>query len=148
MYHVVLILLAAILMYLGWQLVHCAPRSLSMLLPKKLTFTVGFTLFILALFLAFCSAFVLGSPDGILACFVQVYVGLWFMLASSASQRGSYEDERMLKRLFAMLGAIMVVIIATLYVPDPKVVALFNLLLVTTGFWITTNYLQILDRGR
>ncbi len=59
-----------------------------------------------------------------------------------------YEDERMLKRLFATLGMIMSFIVATLYVPDQRFVAAFALVMTAGVFWNTTNYLRLLDRGR
>jgi hypothetical protein len=61
--------------------------------------------------------------------------------------RGSEEDQQMLKRLFGLVGAIQLFILATLFVPDPQLIASFNLLMVTAGFWIMANYLQLLDRG-
>jgi hypothetical protein len=147
-YHVVLILLAAVLMMLAWQLVHYSPRVLSVLLPAKLTFIVGLVLLVLSFFGAFCAAYMLNSPEGVIGCFVQVYVGLWFMCATSAAARGSEADERLLRRVFAVLGMMMVMILATLYVPDPQFVSLFNLLMIAGCFWVTANYFQIMDRGR
>jgi hypothetical protein len=147
LYYIVLILLAAVLFMLAWLLVQSAPRVLSRILPPGLAFGIGLGLFVMALFCAFWAAFVMRSPDSVLGCFVQVFVGLWFMLSTSAGMRGSEEDQQMLKRLFGLVGAIQLFILATLFVPDPQLIASFNLLMVTAGFWIMANYLQLLDRG-
>ena len=119
-----------------------------MILPARLTFCIGAGFFIIGLFLAFASAYVLRSPHGILTSLVEVYVGLWFMLATSSAMRGSDSDERMMRRIFVMIGMVTAAIVAILYVGDQRSVAVVNLLLVTAGFWVTTNYLQQLDRGR
>jgi len=147
MFHVMLIVLAADLFLLAWLLVQSAPRVLSRILPPRLTFGVGLGLFVIGHFCAFWAAFVMRSPDSVLGCFVQCFVGLWFMLSTSAAMRGSEEDQQMLKRLFGLIGAMQIFIVATLFVPDPQLIASFNLLMVAVGFWIMTNYLQLLDRG-
>jgi hypothetical protein len=131
------------------MLIHSAPRSLSFLLPARLSFAVGLFFFTLAIFAGFLAAYVLRSPSGVFSCFIQMYVGLWFMLASSAAARGSYDDEQMLKRIFVMIGLLMTAIIGCMYVsPQVHAIAILQLLLVTAGFWVTTNYFQLLDRGR
>jgi hypothetical protein len=145
-YHIVLILLAAALSFLAWHLVHYAPSVLSRILPPGLTFGIGAGLLVMGAFGAFVSALGM-SPEGILGSFVQVYAGLWFMLATSAGQRGSESDEEMLKRLFAMVGLIMAMVFGTLYVRDQQLVAVIFLLVIASGFWVTTNYLQQLDRS-
>lgn len=148
MYHIVLVGLACVLLLLSWNLVHYSPRVLSMILPRALTFGIGLGLFVLAIFSAFTAAHVLREPLVMLQSFVQGYVGLWFMLATTAGLRGSYSDEQMLRRLFAMMALVMTVIIASLYIGDSRLLAIVNLLLIGAGLWITTNYLRFLDRGR
>jgi len=147
-FHVIVIILTALLTILSWFLVQSAPRVLSMVLPRTLTFAIGTLFFVLALFSAFTAAYILRDPTGMLHSFVQVFVGLWFMLATSSGMRGSHEDDQMLRRLFLMIGILMAVIIASLYVPNHQALASLNLLLVAGGFWVTTNYLRLIDRGR
>jgi hypothetical protein len=144
---IVLILLTLVLSYLAWQLVHCSPRVLSLILPRALTIAIGMFLFVLGIFVAFLSAEFARNPSGVLGGFVQVYAGLWFMLATSAGMRGAESDERMLRRLFVMIGLAMGTLIGALYLPETRAIAVLNLMLITSGFWITTNYLHQLDRG-
>jgi hypothetical protein len=146
-FHIVLILLTVALFVMAWFLVQSAPRVLSRILPPGLTFGIGLTFFVLGLFCSFWAAFVMRSPDSVLGCFVQIFVGLWFMLSTSSGLRGSESDHQMLKRIFGLIGVMMLFIIATLFVPDPQLIAVFNLLMVTAGVWIATNYFQLLDRG-
>jgi positive regulator of sigma E activity len=75
-------------------------------------------------------------------------VGVWWILAASAGMRGSYEDERMMRRLFAMLGLLVAALLATVFISDQRQVAIINLAMITTGFYVATNYLRDLDRGR
>jgi hypothetical protein len=70
------------------------------------------------------------------------------MLATSAGARGSEQDMQFLRRLFLMVGMVLLTIIAALYTPDMQSMAILNLLLITGGFWVVTNYLRLLDRGR
>lgn len=148
MYHIVLVGLASLLLLLSWNLVRFSPRILSMILPRAITFGVGLGLFVIAIFSAFAAASVLKEPLVMLQSFVQGYVGLWLMLATTAGMRGSYSDHQMLLRLFGMMALVMAVIIASLYIGDDRILAGVNLLLVGAGFWVTTNYLRFLDRGR
>ncbi len=148
MYHIVLVGLATLLLLLSWNLVRFSPRVLAMLLPRAVTFGVGLGLFVIAIFSAFAAASVLKEPLVMLQCFVQGYVGLWFMLATTAGMRGSYSDHQMLIRLFGMMALVMAVIISSLYIGDARILAGVNLMLIAAGFWITTNYLRFLDRGR
>jgi hypothetical protein len=142
MYHVVLILLAVALVVMGWQLVLSAPRVLSLLLPQNLTFGVGAGLFILATFNAFGSAFALQEPSAVLHSFVSIFVGMWFMFAATAGLRGSPSDDELVKRVAAMTAVMFVVILAALYISDPRVIALMNLGLITGGFVVTQNFLR------
>jgi hypothetical protein len=148
MYHIGLICLSGTLLALLWLLVHSSPRTLSMVLPPRLTFGIGIGLFILALFSAFAAAHVMREPIVMLESFVQGGVGLWLMLATSASARGSYQDEQFLVRLFAMMAVVMGVIISSLYLGDARLMAFMNLILVAVGYLITRNFLRFLDRGR
>jgi hypothetical protein len=56
--------------------------------------------------------------------------------------------EVMVKRLFVMMGMLMAVLVGTLYLGDSRLVAVFNLMLMVGGLWLTANYLSYLDRGR
>jgi hypothetical protein len=47
-----------------------------------------------------------------------------------------------------MMGMLMAVLVGTLYLGDSKLVAVFNLMLMVGGLWLTANYLSYLDRGR
>src|SRR5688572_10396012 len=122
MFHIVLILLAVALLFMSWHLVHASPASLGRILPPGLTFGIGITFFIFGTFLAFCSAYA-GDPGGVLGSFIQIIVGLWFMLAISAGMRGNEDDERMLKRLFLMIGLVMAMMILTLYLRTPHAIS-------------------------
>jgi len=131
----------------AWNLVHFAPRSVSMLLPEKVCLIFGLVLLPLGVFSAFTAAFAQQDPVGTIASIVMAYVGLWFLLVKPAGD-GSYQVEFMIKRLFLMMGLLMAVLVGTLYLGDTKLVAVFNLMLMAGGFWVTTNYLDFLDRGR
>ena len=148
MYHVVLVLLVVVLLALIWQLVHSAPSVLALLLPRFLTWTLGITLLVMGVFLAFAAAVVLHSGNSMLRSLLFGYVGIWWILATSASMRGSEDDKQMLRRVFLMLGLLAATLIVMLSVGDPRGIATLELLLVTSGFWVTANYLRFLDRGR
>jgi hypothetical protein len=145
---VIVVILAAALAVLGWFLVQSAPRVLSMVLPRTLTFAIGVFFFILSLLSAFIAAYVLREPETMLHSFVQVFVGLWFMLATTSGMRGSREDDQFLYRVFLMVSILMGVIIASLYAPNNQALAALQLVLIAAGFWVTTNYLRLIDRGR
>ena len=142
MYHLVLIVLVITLAFMGWQLVLSAPRVLSMILPSNLTFGFGAFFFIMGAFNAFGEAFAFQSPEAMLRSFVSVFVGLYFMFAASSGLRGSATDDEMVKRVKAMTALLFVVIVASLYVGDPRIVALMNLGLVGAGFWATQSFLR------
>ncbi|HEY7269762.1 MAG TPA: hypothetical protein VH951_08035 [Dehalococcoidia bacterium] len=142
MYHLVLLSLVVAIAVLGWQLVLSAPRTLSMILPSNLMFGFGAVLLVLAAFNAFGEAFALQSPEAMLHSFVTVFVGLWFMFAASAGLRGSPTDDLMVKRVMGMVALMFVVIIAALYLNDPRVVAVMNLVLITGGFIATQSFLR------
>jgi hypothetical protein len=148
LFHIVLIALAGLLLILAWSLVQSAPPVLSMVLPRRLTYSIGLGFFIVAIFCAYLAAYALRDPMDMLHCFVQGYVGLWFMLATSAGHRGSEGDAQMLRRLFIMLGLMTGSITLSLYLRSDQAMATLNLALITGGFWVTTNYFRFLDRGR
>jgi hypothetical protein len=141
-YHLVLISLVIVLAVLGWQLVLSAPRILSMVLPSNFLFGLGAVLLVLATWNAFGQAFAFQSPQAMLNSFVTVFVGLWFMFAASSGLRGSATDDLMVKRVMAMVALLLVVIVATLYVGDPRVVALLELVMVGGGFVATRSFLR------
>ncbi len=141
----------AILFTLGlgwWCLVHYAPRSLSLIMPRRFAAIVGGFLFVIGVFAAFAAAWVQKSPDNVLGSFVTAQVGLWFMLAPSAAERGSYEDREVMRRVALMLALASLVIIGALYLRDARHMAVLNLVLITSGFWVTTNYLRRRDGRR
>jgi hypothetical protein len=131
----------------AWNLVHFAPRTLSMFLPEKVTLIIGLVLFPLGIFSAFTAAFAEQDANGMIASIVMAYVGLWFLLIKFAGS-GSYDMHILIKRLFVMMGLLMAVLLGTLYIGDSRFVPLFNLGLLAGGLWLTTNYLNYLDRGR
>jgi len=104
-------------------------------------------LFVVGIWSAFTAAHYTYDAAGILFAMVQMYCGLWFMLAPSAGMRGSESDERFLRRLFAMIGIIMAALIGSMYLSDPQASSLLQLLMITGGFWVTMNYLRLTDRG-
>ena len=148
MYLVVLLALVGCLTFLMWQLAHTTPRQLVMMFPPRLFYIFGVFLLVFGVFLAYVSAYRLHSGEAVLQSLIQVYGGIWWILASTAGMRGSYEDERMMKRLFAMLGLLVSAILATVFLHDPKQQAIVNLSMITAGFFVATNYLRDLDRGR
>ncbi len=131
----------------AWNLVHFAPRSVSMFLPEKACLILGLFLFPFGVFSAFTAAYSQQNAEGMIASIVMAYVGLWFLLVKFAGS-GSYEMEIMVRRLFVMMGLLMAVLVGTLYLGDSKLIAVFNLALLAGGLWLTTNYLRYLDRGR
>ncbi|HLF72287.1 MAG TPA: hypothetical protein VI759_09075 [Dehalococcoidia bacterium] len=148
MYHLILILLIGVLSWLSWNLVRYSPRSLSMLLPRKLTLSIGVFMMFVGLFSAFFSSFAMRDAPGMLASLVLVYMGLWWTLATSAGARGTYADDVFLRRVFTMMGMLMVFLVSSLYIADARLVATLNLAMVAGGLWVTTNFFSFLDRGR
>jgi len=149
MVHVMaLVILAVTLSVMAWFLVHYAPPLVSRLLPQPLTFAIGAFLFVLGVFSAFAGAEVSQDPAAILYAMVRMYVGLWFMLASTAGMRGSEDDQPFMRRLFGMIAIVMTAIIASLYLEGRQAIATLHLLMIAGGFWVTVNYLRLTDRGR
>ena len=148
MYLAELLVLVGCLTYLMWQLAHTSPRQLVMMFPPRLFYIFGVFLLLLGAFMAYANAYKLHSGDGVLQSLIQIYAGVWWILASTAGMRGSYEDERMMRRLFAMLGLMVSAILATVFLNDQRQLAIVNLSMITAGFYVATNYLRDLDRGR
>lgn len=141
MYHITMILIIASMSGLGWMLLQSAPRSLSLLLPTNLTFGLGACFFTFAVFNAFTSAFIFQKPEFLIESLILVIVGLWFMCAATAGQRGSANDNEMMKRLAAMLLLLMGLMVSMLYVNDPKVVSVLSLAMIGGGYWVSRDYL-------
>lgn len=148
MYHVVLVTLAVITLGLGWLLVHSSPSIVARILPAKLTFIIGSFVTMVCAFGGFMDAYFLQDAQQVMGSLIGIVVGVWFMLAPSSNNRGMASDEEMLKRVFAMLGLIFVVLLVTLYLPQNRAIAIANLTVLTGGFWLTTTYLRQTDRGR
>jgi hypothetical protein len=149
-YHLVLVALTLTVLFLGWQMIQATPRVVSMYLPPRITSIVGYFMFFIGTFGAVFAPYAGNGGRGLISCFLVMVVGLWFVLAPSSGQRGSYRDDLMLKRIFAMLGVMFGVMIASVYVGGAHAqgVAVLDLVLVTAGFWMTTNFLHRIDRGR
>jgi hypothetical protein len=148
MYHLVVIFVVVCMSGLEWMLIRSAPRVLSMVLPARLAYGIGATLLILGLFLAFGSAHVAHSAPAMISAILQSYVGLWFVLAPSSAQRGTYSDDQMLRQLFTMIGLLLATLIASLYLKDQRVVGLMIVALVASGLWLTNRFLRTLDGSR
>jgi hypothetical protein len=140
MYHIVLIALVLTITLGFWNLVHVAPRMLARVFPRSLLFLIGSGLFVVAIFSAYIGSAGLREPEIVLGSFVQGFVGLWFMLAATADNRGTYEDEVFLRRLFAMVLVLMAVVLAPLYITSYQAVASLNLLLVGAGFILVSRF--------
>jgi hypothetical protein len=129
-----------------WAAVMFSPRALSLLLPLGLTFAFGTGLFLLAMFSAFLSASVIHGPDLLLGSLIQGFVGGWLMLAPSAARRGSPEHDEALRLVGVMLAAAVGVLVLSLYVRSPHLLALLNVSLMSFGAVLATRYLR--SQGR
>jgi hypothetical protein len=143
----VLVVLALMLSLLMWELVHSAPPVLGKFLPRGFTLGIGGTLFFVGIWSAFTAAHYTYSAADILFAMVQMYCGLWFMLAPSAGMRGSESDQRFLRRLFGMIGIVMAALIGSMYLNNQQASTVLQLLMIGGGFWVTMNYLRLSDRG-
>jgi hypothetical protein len=141
MYHVILVAIIFTLSLAMWNLVHSAPRSVLLILPPKFSYFVGVFFLIFGIFFAFLSAYAMKSAPSMIAFFIQSYVGLWFL---SVRLHG---DEDAIRRMFMMMGVILVTIVAAYYLTDPRLIAMVTLIMVTSCFWLTTSYLRFIDRG-
>jgi len=142
MYHLVLLLIVAAMATMGWMLIRSAPPVLSLLLPRNLTFGVGAGLFVIAVFGAFTSAFALRQPEGVLESFITLLVGAWFMFATSAGMRGSPSHDDLMKRFGIMMCLLLGLILAALYVGDPRVVSVLSLGLLAGGVYVSKDLLR------
>ena len=142
MYHVILIALVLTLSLGIWNLVHAAPRSISLILTPFVAYTAGGFFLCFGIFFAYLSAYPLQNGPAMLAFFLKAYVGVWFLLSQF---RG---DERIVRQVFTMVGMLMLTIVAIYYVQDTRAVALLTLLMVASGYWLTTKYMRFLDGGR
>ncbi len=113
-----------------------------MMLPRNLTFGLGAGLFVFATFNAFGEAFAFQQPTEMLHSFVSIFVGMWFMFAATSGLRGSHIDDEMVKRVMAMTALMFLVIVGSLYLRDPRLVALMNLSLISCGFVLTQSFLK------
>ena len=147
MFHVVFILLTISLLGMGWMLVHSCHPLVARILPKTLTFIIGALLALIGAFGAFLDAYYLRDATGVYSCFVMIIVGLWFMLAPSSNARGTYRDVPLMKRIFAMVGLLFLVITISMYMPQHKAIAVVNLLMMTGGLYVTTTFLKRVDSG-
>jgi len=146
-YFIVLLAIVATLTWFNWGLIHAAPRSISMYLSPVFSRVTGTALLLFGMFTGVFSAYALHNVPGVLQSFIQAFAGLWFLLSATVGQRGSREDEQMLKRLFVMWGILEGTVIMIAVVTEPRLLAALSLLLVTGGFWVTTNFMQYLERG-
>ncbi|HXH22164.1 MAG TPA: hypothetical protein VNN10_09045 [Dehalococcoidia bacterium] len=142
MYHLTLLLLVAALGGLGWMLVRSAPAVLSLVLPRDLTFALGALVFVFGAFTGFTAAFALRTPEGVLESLVTLLVGAWFLFSTSAALRGTADYEALLRRFGALMALLVGLILATLYVSDPRVVSLLSLGLIGAGLFATREYLR------
>jgi hypothetical protein len=133
---------------LGWYLVHSAPPIVSRIFPRTLTFCIGVLLSVIGTFGGFFNGYYFRDGEGLVGCLVMIVVGIWFMLAPSSHNRGSYRDELMLRKVFTLLGLVFAVIVGSMYIPQDRVMAIVNLFVVTGAFWVTTSYLRQVDSSR
>jgi hypothetical protein len=140
--------IVAALTWFNWGLVHAAPRAIGMYIPPLFSRVVGGSLLLFGMFTGLFSAYALHDIAGVIQAFIQAFAGLWFLLATTVGQRGSHEDEQMLRRLFIMIGLLEATILMVAFVDDRHMLATLSLCLVTSGFWVTTNFMSYLDRGR
>jgi len=148
LYFVVMLALVGAITYLNWGLIHAAPRAIGMYIPPVFSRVVGTSLLLFGMFTGLFSAYALHEVPGVIEAFVQAFAGLWFLLATTVNQRGSYEDEQMLRRLFLMIGLLEATILLIVFVDDHRLLTALSLSLVTGGFWVTTNFMSYLDRSR
>ena len=142
MYHIVLIAIILTLSLAMWNLVHTMPRSVALLVPPRVAYFVGVFFLMFGIFFAFVSAYGLHDAGGMIAFFIQAYVGIWFLTIRL------HGDEDAIRQMFMMMGVILLTIVAAYYVTDPKLVAMISLIMVTSCFWLTARFLRSIDRGR
>jgi putative Mn2+ efflux pump MntP len=139
MFHLVLIAIVLAVSTLCWLLVNSAPRAVSVLLPRNLTFILGAWLLIIGLFCAFYAARYMGDSAVIIGCLIQSFVGLWLIFAGSAGLRGSDSYDQTTRRVGIMMALLIALILGAFYVPNVHFVALLNLGLITAGFFLAAD---------
>jgi hypothetical protein len=146
--HIMIVALLFAFALVAWNLVHFAPRSIAMFLPDRICLIFGVVLLPLGAFSALAAGWNQQNAEGLIGSIVIALVGLWFLLVKPAGRGITGEMEQLIRRVFVMMALLMAVLVVTFYLGDSKWVAVANLLLVGAGFWLTTNYLQDMDRGR
>jgi hypothetical protein len=141
-FHVVLILLVALLFAGWWFMVQSAPGVLSRFLPPGLTLAAGSFYLILAGFSAFAAAFFMRDAEVLLGCLVSAFVGLWFMLATMAGARGSRGYDVLMKHLMPMVAMLLILLIAAFYIESLPVLVLLQAVMILGGFVLTMRYFR------
>ena len=148
MIHVIIVSLVFAFALVAWNLVHFAPRSVMMFLPDRICFIFGLVLLPLGAFSALAAGYGQQNAEGLIGSIVIALVGLWFLLIKPAGSGITGEMEQLVRRVFIMMALLMAVLVAAFYLGESKLVVIPNLLLVAAGFWLTTDYLRSVDRGR
>ena len=148
MIHVMIVALLFAFALVAWNLVHFAPRSLAMFIPERICLIFGLVLLPLGAFSALAAGYGQQDTEGLIGSIVIALVGLWFLLIKPAGNGITGDLEQMIRRVFLMMALLMAVLVASFYLGESKLVAVANLLLIAAGFWLTTNYLRDIDRGR
>jgi hypothetical protein len=146
--HVIIVSLVFAFALVVWNLVHFAPRSIAMFIPDRICFIFGLVLLPLGAFSALAAGYGQQNAEGLIGSIVIALLGLWFLLIKPAGSGITGEMEQLIRRVFMMMALLMAVLIATFYLGESKLVVIPNLLLVAAGFWLTTDYLRYVDRGR
>jgi hypothetical protein len=146
--HVIIVSLVFAFALVVWNLVHFAPRSIAMLIPDRICIIFGLVLLPLGAFSALAAGYGQQNAEGLIGSIVIALLGLWFLLIKPAGSGITGEMEQLIRRVFMMMALLMAVLIATFYLGESKLVVIPNLLLVAAGFWLTTDYLRYVDRGR
>ena len=148
MIHVMIVALLFTFALVTWNLVHFAPRSLAMFMSDRVSLIFGLVLLPLGAFSALAAGHGQQNVEGLIGSVVIALVGLWFLLIKPAGSGITGDLEQLIRRVFLMMALLIVVLVASFYLGESKLVGVANLLLVAAGFWLMTNYLHNLDRGR
>jgi hypothetical protein len=146
--HIIIVALVFAFALVAWILVHSAPRGVAMFIPERICLILGLVLLPLGAFSALASGYGQQNAEGLIGSIVIALVGLWFLLVKPAGAGITGEMEQLIRRVFIMMGLLMAALVVTFYIGESKLVVIPNLLLVAAGFWLTTNYLRDMDRGR
>ncbi|HWO73796.1 MAG TPA: hypothetical protein VNN21_09600 [Dehalococcoidia bacterium] len=147
MYHVIIVSLLCTFSLVTWNLLHFAPRSVSLFLSQKLCTLVSIPFLLGGAFTGFMAGYGEPSAEGLIASVVMCHVGLWFLLLHWAGS-GTYEGRQIVRRGFAMMGLLTACLLALFYIEDPRLAAIPQLLLLAAGFWAAKDLERFLDRGR